>query len=125
MTEDNDEILDYRSETPPRVGLIKILFAAAILMLVYWFIADDLGWAHKSWGLVSGLVLLIIIIVIRFVLNPRPALFEILYFIGKLVLIAGIFVSFMDFPNPYYYIFTAAALFLIGIIIPENLFKKS
>lgn len=125
MNEDNDEILDYRREAPPRVGLIRTLFAIAILLLAYWFLADDMKWPYKSWGLFIGLVLLAAITVIRFIYKPQPALFEIAYFIGKLVLIAGIFVSFMGFPYPYYYIVGAAVFFFLGIVIPSILSKKS
>lgn len=125
MNEDNDEILDYREETPPRAGLIKTLFATAILTLGYWFVADSMNWPHKSWGLFLGLILLAVITIIRFIYKRQPALFEIAYFIGKLILIAGIFVSFMGFPHRYYYIIAAAVFFFVGVVIPGTSSKES
>lgn len=125
MNEENDEILDFREETPSRFGFIKILFALAILMLAYWFIADEMNWPLKTWGLLLGLVLLAAITIIRFISKPKPALFEIAYFIGKLILIAGIFVSFMGFPHRYYYIVAAAVFFFLGIVIPSVGAKNS
>ena len=124
MNEENDEILDFREETPSRFGFIKILFALAILMLAYWFIADEMNWPLKTWGLLLGLVLLAAITIIRFFRKSQPALFEIAYFLGKLALIAGIFVSFMGFPHRYYYIIAAAVFFFVGVLIPEKSSKE-
>lgn len=125
MNEDNDEILDYREEAQPRVKLIKTLFAIAILLLAYWFIADEMNWPLKTWGLFIGLVLLAAITIIRFISKPQPALFEIAYFLGKLALLAGIFVSFMGFPHRYFYIIAAAIFFFVGVVIPGKSSKDS
>src|SRR5690554_5571994 len=124
MNEDNDEILDYHIEAPPKQRLTKVLFAMAILMLGYWFVADSMEWPFKSWSLLLGLLLLTSIIVIRFIAKPQPALSEISYFIGKLILIAGIFVSFMELPKPFYYIISAAVFFFIGMFIPDSFSRR-
>ena len=125
MNEDDDEILDYPRDSPPKFGLIKTLFAIAIITLAYWFVGDEMNWPLKSWALLTGLVILAAITIIRFISKPKPALFEIAYFIGKLILIAGIFVSFMGFQHRYYYIIAAALFFFLGMIIPATLSKKS
>lgn len=116
----NDEILDYKDDPSPKFGLINILFTIAIISLAYWFVADEMGWAFSSLALLAGLLILAVIIIIRFILKSKHAPYEIVYLIGKLVLIVGIFISFMDFPYRNYYIIAAAVLFLLGMILPNN-----
>lgn len=117
MSEEIDDILDYKPKTERHTRVVKFLYGFSFFLFGYWFFADFVRWPFTGWALLLGLILLLAITLIRFIYKDERAPFEYAYFLGKVVLIAAVYVNFMNLPYPFYFIFTSFGFFLLGLIL--------
>ncbi|NEN24807.1 hypothetical protein G3O08_14990 [Cryomorpha ignava] len=117
MSEETDEILDYKTKTDRYSRLVSVLYGFSFVFFAYWYFADFAHWPFTGLSLLIGLAILLGITLIRFISKDRRALFEYAYFFGKVVLIAAVFVNFQNLPYAWYFIFTSFGLFLLGLIL--------
>lgn len=117
MTQETDEILDYKPKTDRHRRIVNVLYGLSFVFFAYWYFADFAHWPFTGIALLIGLVILLGITLIRFISKDSRALFEYAYFFGKIVLIAAVFVNFMNLPYAFYFIFTSFGLFLLGLIL--------
>lgn len=125
MDSETDEILDYKPKTDKHIRLIKAMYLLSLVFFAYWYISDLRRWPYTGESLLAGLLILFAITLIRFVSKDRRAPFEFAYFFGKIVLIAAVFMSFMNLPYTKYYIFTSFGFFLLGLILLNFKSKKN
>lgn len=111
-----EEILDYETPKTPRSKWINTTYGVSIAFLVYSFIADIARWPGKDISLLIGLFLLLIITVVNFFRRKGRALFEWAYFIGKVTLIAAIYLKLARYPQAYTLIYITFGCFAFGLL---------
>lgn len=111
----SEEILDYKKSKNKSSKVLKAVFILAMILFVYWFGAGYLGWPYGGLALFTGLAMLSLVTIIRFFLQRRRKLFSWFYFLGKLTLIAAIFLSLMHYSFANYFIWGAFVFFAAGV----------
>jgi|GEM_PF-2350417 len=111
---EEDEILDLKRK--PRQGLnVYLIYAAALLFFIYWFLSDYLFWPFGEPALLCGMILLLIAAVIRLRRSDEKRFTAYAYFIGRVILIAGVFLHIVGYPQAEYLLWTSFLFFGIGL----------
>lgn len=111
---EEDEILDLKRK--PRPGLnVYLVYGAALLFFIYWFLSDYLFWPFGEPALLGGMILLLIAAVIRLRRSHEKRFTAYAYFIGRVILIAGVFLHIVGYPQAEYLLWTSFLFFGIGL----------
>lgn len=113
----DDEILDYNRSKRPTARVANIFIVLSFLFFLYWFSAGFMGWRYAGVALFCGLLILLLITVVRFFAKQRRRLYSWLYFSGKMLLFAAIFLGLMHFRYASYFIMGAFGCFLSGLAV--------
>jgi hypothetical protein len=73
-------------------------------------------WPYPGLGLLTGLVLLLVVMVARFIETPSKKLHNYLYFAGKISLIGAIYLYLMHGPHAMWFVWGAFGFFAGGIL---------
>ena len=112
----DEEILDYTEKKKRPNRWYNAVMGLALALFFYWFLSGFFGWPFGNWALFTGLLLLLVVTVIRFLAKRRRRAFEWFYFIGKLILFTAIFLRLTHYPFAIYFIVGALALFVLGLV---------
>ncbi|HKL03191.1 MAG TPA: hypothetical protein VJ911_05925 [Cryomorphaceae bacterium] len=118
----SEEILDYDRSRKARGRTNGALYIAAVVLFIYWFIAGIFHWPFAVFSLLTGLFLLALVSLLKFVRNRKTGLYQLFYFVGKVSLLVAIFLNFSHFPYAQLAMWMAFAAFGGGIILLS--FKK-
>ncbi|MGB6036458.1 MAG: hypothetical protein WBG42_09320 [Cryomorphaceae bacterium] len=111
---EEDEILDLKRK--PRQGLnVYLVYGAALLFFFYWFLSDYFFWPFGEPALLVGMILLLIAAVIRLRRSDEKRFTAYAYFIGRVILIAGVFLHIIGYPQAEYLLWTSFLFFGIGL----------
>lgn len=112
---EEDEILDLKTKSKPLLNLY-LVYGAALLFFIYWFLADYLFWPFGWQALLVGMILLLIAAAIRLRRSEEKRWSAYAYFIGRAVLIAGVFLHIVGFPQAFYLLWTSFLFFGVGLL---------
>lgn len=112
---EEDEILDLKRK-PRHVATVYLVYGASLLFFIYWFLSDYLLWPFGEPALLCGMILLLIAAVIRLRSSDEKRLTAYSYFVGRVILIAGVFLHILGFPQAQYLLWTSFLFFGIGLL---------
>ncbi len=112
----DEEIIDYQTPNSKPNKWFSATYGVSIAFLIYSFVADVAEWPGTNTALLIGLFLLLVITGINFFSRARRALFEWAYFIGKVTLIAAIYLKLAHYPEAYTLIYFTFGCFAFGLI---------
>jgi uncharacterized membrane protein len=111
---EEDEILDLQRK--PRQSLnVYLVYGAALLFFIYWFLSDYLFWPFGKPALSVGMILLLIAAVIRLRRSDEKRLTAYAYFFGRVILIVGVFLHIVGYPQAEYLLWASFLFFGIGL----------
>ena len=113
---EEEEILDL-TRKPNQQNSLFWLYGVALMLFVYWFLSQSLFLPFGELALFCGMVILIIVAVIRLSrseYNKRTSYF---YFVGRIILIAGVFLHIQGYPQARYFLWASFAFFGMGLFI--------
>ncbi|MCZ4410386.1 hypothetical protein O3Q51_16340 [Cryomorphaceae bacterium 1068] len=112
---EEDEILDLKRK--PRQGLnVYLVYGASLVFFIYWFLSDYLRWPFGEPALLCGMILLLIAAVIRLRRSEEKRLTAYAYFVGRVILIVGVFLHIVGYPKAEYFLWTSFVLFGVGLL---------
>lgn len=112
-----EEILDYRERRKTRRRVYGLVYIAAVVLFAYWFIAEIAHWPYAGHALLTGLFLLALVSLFKFIRDRKTGLYQLFYFVGKLSLLVAIFLNFSHFPYAEVAMWIAFAGFATGILL--------
>lgn len=111
---EEDEILDLKKK--PNQGLnIYLVYGAALILFIYWFISGYLFWPFGQPALLLGMILLLIAAVLRLGRAEERRFTAYAYFGGRIILIAGVYLHIVGYPWAQYFLWTSFAFFGAGL----------
>lgn len=116
-----DEILDLPKQQQGEAWTTW-LFAGAILLFAYWYVAPFVDLPLAQTAVFFGLVLLLVVMVKRFWSSPKTGLYPYFYFFGKLSLLVGVYLHIAKLPFATFIFWISFAFFGLGLAM--LLFKK-
>jgi hypothetical protein len=119
---DEEKVLDLPKQKRPRNKFIWFFIASIALMLTgYLFVIQH--WPFGNLMIVVSTVLFSIYLVLSFIENGNRAFFQYCYLIGKVAVIFGLNLWFLEFDQiALYFVYSAFAVFIAGVV---SLFIKS
>ncbi len=112
---EEDEILDLRKNPNPGLN-VYLIYGAALILFIYWFISDYLFWPFGEPALLIGMILLLIAAVIRLRSAEEKRLTAYAYFAGRVILIAGVLLHIVGYPQAEYFLWTSFVFFGAGLL---------
>ncbi len=112
---EEDEILDLRKNPNPGLN-VYLIYGAALILFIYWFISDYFFWPFGDPALLIGMILLLIAAVIRLRSAEEKRLTAYAYFAGRVILIAGVFLHIVGYPQAEYFLWTSFVFFGAGLL---------
>jgi FtsH-binding integral membrane protein len=111
---EEDEILDLRKK--PNQGLnVYLVYGIALLLFIYWFLSDYLYWPFGQPALLLGMILLFIAAFIRLRRSEEKRFTAYAYFLGRVILIVGVFLHVIGYPQAEYLLWTSFIFFGAGL----------
>ncbi|MEM9051915.1 MAG: hypothetical protein AAGC47_07690 [Bacteroidota bacterium] len=111
---EEDEILDFTKKPGQKINVFW-LYGVALALFFYWFLSGYLFWPFGEPALFCGMVILIIAAVIRLGRSEDNRMTSYSYFVGRIVLIAGVFLHIQGYPQARYFLWVSFAFFGLGL----------
>jgi len=112
---EEDEILDF-TKTQDKGLNVLWLYAISLSLFMYWFVADYLLWPFGDIVLFFGMAILLIAAIIRLRKSRDNKWTSYAYFMGRIVLILGVLLHVLGYPQARYLLWISFAFFGIGLI---------
>ena len=112
---EEDEILDLKKK--PNQGLnVYLVYGIALILFIYWFVSAYLFWPFGQPALLLGMILLLIAAVLRLRKAEEKWFTAYAYFAGRVILIAGVFLHIVGYPQAQYLLWTSFVFFGAGLV---------
>jgi hypothetical protein len=111
---EEEEILDYKAKPVKKLNVYWI-YGIALALFVYWFVAGLLFWPFVQPALFLGMVLLVIAAIVRLNRSEENKPTAYAYFVGRIMLIAGVYLHVIGYPQSQYFMWVSFVFFAAGI----------